>query len=91
VIEEVKMPISEPRRVADPRIESGGRTSRDLQVWVGCEDCNRRRLVSADVLDALFGSEFDLVAGRAALEAELRCEICGEKHRAITFLVSIHN
>ena len=55
------------------------------QVWVGCGECNRRRLVPNDVLDALFGPDFDLYDGFAALEAELRCETCGKKHRLIIF------
>jgi hypothetical protein len=55
------------------------------QVWVGCGPCNRRRLVGNDVLEAMFGPDFDLYAGFAALEAELRCEICGQKHRTIIF------
>ena len=55
------------------------------QVWVGCSECNRRRLVPNDVLDALFGPDFDLYDGFAALEAELRCETCGKKHRLIIF------
>ena len=67
-----------PRTVAE--FAANGR-----QVWVGCEDCNRRKLVPPDVLDAMYGPEFDLYAGFAALEAELRCEICGEKHRNIIF------
>jgi len=55
------------------------------QVWVGCVPCNRRKLVANDVLEAMYGAEFDLYAGLSALEAELRCEICGEKHRKIIF------
>ena len=29
------------------------------QVWVGCGPCNRRRLVANDVLEAMFGPDFD--------------------------------
>lgn len=54
-------------------------------VWVGCSECNRRRRVGNDVLDAMFGPDFDLYDGFAALEAELRCETCGKKHRLIIF------
>jgi hypothetical protein len=54
-------------------------------VWVGCGECNRRRLVRNDVLEAMFGPDFDLYDGFAALEAELRCETCGKKHRLIIF------
>ena len=54
-------------------------------VWVGCGECNRRRRVQSDVLEAMFGPDFDLYDGFAALEAELRCETCGQKHRLIIF------
>jgi hypothetical protein len=54
-------------------------------VWVHCSPCQRKRLVPIDVLDALFGPDFDLYDGFAALETELRCEACGKKHRTILF------
>lgn len=54
-------------------------------VFVLCSPCGKRRLVPLDVLDAMFGPDFDLYAGYAALESELRCEHCGKKHRTILF------
>jgi hypothetical protein len=33
----------------------------------------------------MFGGDFDLYQGFAALGAELRCESCGKKHRLIIF------
>ena len=54
-------------------------------VWLHCSECQRKRLVPPDVLDAMFGPDFDLYAGFAALETELRCESCGKKHRTILF------
>lgn len=33
----------------------------------------------------MFGPDFDLYDGYAALEAELRCDRCGKKHRLIVF------
>ena len=55
-------------------------------VLVHCAPCNRRRRTPADVLEAVFGPDFDLYAGYAALEAELRCDACGKKHRQILFV-----
>jgi hypothetical protein len=54
-------------------------------VLVLCSPCQRRRVVPPDVLEACFGPDFDLYDGYAALEAELRCEACGKKHRTILF------
>lgn len=54
-------------------------------VYVLCSPCGRRRLVPLDVLDAMFGADFDLYAGYAALVSELRCEACGKKHRTVLF------
>ena len=55
------------------------------EVHVHCSECNRRRKVAPDVLEAAFGSGFDLYDGYAALEAELRCDACGKKRRLIVF------
>lgn len=55
------------------------------EVQVQCSDCRRRRTVPPDVLDAAFGPDFDLYDGYAGLEAELRCDQCGKKHRLILF------
>ena len=55
------------------------------EVWVQCSPCGQKRKVPLDVLDAMFGPDFDLYAGYAALESELRCELCGKKHRTIVF------
>lgn len=55
------------------------------EVLVHCSDCSRRRLVPPDVLEAAFGPDFDLYDGFAGLEAELRCDQCGKKHRLILF------
>lgn len=54
-------------------------------VWVHCSPCQRKRQVPPDVLEACFGPDFDLYDGFAALEAELRCDACGKKHRTIIF------
>jgi hypothetical protein len=54
-------------------------------VHVLCSPCQRKGLVPPDVLEACFGPDFDLYDGFAALEAELRCEECGKKHRTILF------
>ena len=54
-------------------------------VLVQCGPCGRKRPVPNDVLEACFGPDFDLYAGFAALEAELRCDACGKKHRTIIF------
>jgi hypothetical protein len=54
-------------------------------VLVACSDCRRRRKAPNDVLEALFGPDFDLYAGYAALKSELRCDACGKKHREILF------
>ncbi|MEQ1933987.1 MAG: hypothetical protein ABL962_08925 [Fimbriimonadaceae bacterium] len=58
-------------------------SQRVVLVW--CSACQRRRLVPPDVLEAMFGGDFDLYQGFAALGAELRCEQCGKKHRLIIF------
>lgn len=55
------------------------------EVWVRCSPCGHTRKEPLDVLEAMFGAQFDLYAGYAALEAELRCDLCGKKHRAIIF------
>lgn len=67
-----------PRTIA----EFGGH---QREVWVQCSPCGHKRRVPLDVLEAMFGPGFDLYAGYAALEAELRCEMCGKKHRTIMF------
>jgi hypothetical protein len=54
-------------------------------VFVQCSECQRRRFVPPDVLEAMFGPDFDLYAGFAALGSELRCDQCGKKHRTILF------
>lgn len=54
-------------------------------VLVTCGECDRTRNEPADVLEAMFGPGFDLYDGYAALEAELRCDRCGKKHRLIVF------
>ena len=54
-------------------------------VFVLCSPCGKRRRVALDVLEAMFGPDFDLYAGYAALGSELRCEHCGKKHRTILF------
>lgn len=54
-------------------------------VLIRCGDCERTRNEPADVLEAMFGPDFDLYDGYAALESELRCDRCGKKHRLIVF------
>jgi len=54
-------------------------------VIVKCSECQRQRNEPPDVLEAMFGPDFDLYDGYAALEAELRCDQCGKKHRLIVF------
>jgi len=54
-------------------------------VLVSCSECQRTRNEPADVLEAMFGPDFDLYDGYSALEAELRCDRCGKKHRLIVF------
>lgn len=54
-------------------------------VLVYCGECSRKREAPPDVLEAMFGPEFDLYDGYAALSSELRCEQCGKKHRTIVF------
>ena len=54
-------------------------------VLVKCSACARTRNEPADVLEAMFGPDFDLYDGYSALEAELRCDRCGKKHRLIVF------
>ena len=54
-------------------------------VIVKCGECQRTRNEPADVLEAMFGPDFDLYDGYSALEAELRCDRCGKKHRLILF------
>ena len=54
-------------------------------VIVKCGECQRTRNEPADVLEAMFGPDFDLYDGYSALEAELRCDRCGKKHRLIVF------
>jgi hypothetical protein len=55
-------------------------------VIVKCSECQRKRNEPPDVLEAMFGPDFDLYDGYAALTAELRCDQCGKKHRLIVFL-----
>jgi len=55
------------------------------EVVVVCSDCKRKRTVPPDVLSAMFGDSFDLYDGYAELEAQLRCDACGKKHRLIVF------
>ena len=54
-------------------------------VLVSCSECQRQRNEPADVLEAMFGPDFDLYDGYAALVSELRCDRCGKKHRLIVF------
>ncbi|RYE08103.1 MAG: hypothetical protein EOP22_14965 [Hyphomicrobiales bacterium] len=54
-------------------------------VLVCCTDCQRRRHEPNDVLDAIFGADFDLYAGYSILVATLRCDACGKKHREVLF------
>jgi len=54
-------------------------------VIVYCGECARKREVPPDVLDAMWGPDFDLYDGYAGLVSELRCEACGKKHRTILF------
>ena len=49
------------------------------EVHVHCGECQHRRKVPPDVLEAAFGPDFDLYDGYAALVAELRCDRCGKK------------
>lgn len=60
-------------------------------VVVRCQTCHRARRVPSDVLEAAFGADFDLYDGYAALGVELRCDLCGEKHRAIDFVDESRN
>lgn len=55
------------------------------QVWVRCSPCGHTRKEPLDVLEAMWGTDFDLYAGYVTLEAELRCDLCGKKHRTIMF------
>jgi hypothetical protein len=55
------------------------------EVIVLCEECNRRRSVPPDVLEAMLGPAFDLYDGYAGLVSEIRCDQCGKKHRTIVF------
>lgn len=59
-------------------------------VLVKCGECSRTRNEPSDVLEAMFGPDFDLYDGYAALESELRCDRCGKKHRLIVFRDSNH-
>src|SRR3569833_1149203 len=54
-------------------------------VIVNCGECQRQRNEPADVLEAMFGPDFDLYDGYAGLESELRCDRCGKTHRLIVF------
>lgn len=54
-------------------------------VLVCCNECQRRRREPNDVLDAIFGPDFDLYAGYSILIATLRCDACGKKHREVLF------
>lgn len=54
-------------------------------VIVVCGACEAKRVVAPDVLMAAFGGDFDLYDGLSGLEAELRCEMCGKKHRTVVF------
>jgi RNase P subunit RPR2 len=54
-------------------------------VLIRCSECAWTRNEPADVLEAMFGPDFDLYDGFGALTAELRCDRCGKKHRLIIF------
>jgi uncharacterized Zn finger protein len=54
-------------------------------VIVRCGECGQSRNEPCDVLEAMFGPDFDLYDGYPALTAELRCDRCGKKHRLIVF------
>jgi hypothetical protein len=55
-------------------------------VVVRCSHCGRVRNVAPDVLDAVFGPDFDLYDGYAGLMAELRCDQCDGPGRVIDFI-----
>ena len=50
-------------------------------VIVNCGECQRQRNEPADVLEAMFGPDFDLYDGYAGRESELRCDRCGKTHQ----------
>jgi hypothetical protein len=55
-------------------------------VVVRCAHCGRVSRVPPDVLDAVFGPDFDLYDGYAGLVAELRCDQCAGPGRVIDFI-----
>jgi hypothetical protein len=55
------------------------------EVIVRCDDCNRNHRVDPEMLVLQFGEEFDCYASLAELQAQLRCDACGERYRLIYF------
>jgi hypothetical protein len=55
-------------------------------VIVHCSHCNHARRVPPDVLEAVFGPDFDRYAGYAGLVTELHCDQCAGPGRVIDFI-----
>lgn len=60
------------------------------RVVVRCEDCDHGKTVDPEVLALTFGGDFDCYSSFWELEAQLRCEWCGERHRHVHF-TNIHS
>lgn len=54
-----------------------------LSVSLSCSLCQRVQVVAPDVLDATFGPEFDLVAGRRQITSQLYCPHCGASRPSV--------
>lgn len=66
------------------------RTAREFaengrEVVVKCDACNRNRRVDPELLVLEFGEDFDCYSGLAELQAQLRCDACGERYRLVYF------
>lgn len=56
------------------------------RVVVRCNGCDLNRMVDPEILVLTFGEEFDCYSSFRELEAQLRCERCGEPRRHIHFV-----
>ncbi len=60
------------------------------RVVVVCESCQHYKEMMPEVLDMTFGANFDVYAGFRELQAQLRCERCGEPYRRIDIVDRTH-
>lgn len=59
-----------------------------LEVSIACRVCGHTATLSLDVLDATFGSDFDLVASQREIANQLYCPACGAPRPVVHLIKS---